>query len=252
MQNQLAHDLSLHLGDNTLILAQRLSEWCGHGPVLEQDIALTNMALDLLGHARMYLTYAAELEGKGRTEDDLAYFRDAHQYRNMLIVEYPNTDWAYTIARQFFFDVWHYYYVEMLGSSSDPQLAAIAQKAFKEVRYHLRFSSDWVLRLGDGTPESHQRIQTAVQDLSVYTGELITPVSLDLEAHQAGIGPDLEQVAARWKSKVTEVLQKATLQVPDFQIWMQKGGKTGQHTEYLGFILAEMQHLQRTYPGQTW
>jgi ring-1,2-phenylacetyl-CoA epoxidase subunit PaaC len=247
-----AHDLALHLGDNTLILAQRLSEWCGHGPVLEQDIALTNIALDLVGQARNYLTYAAELEGPDRTEDDLAYFRDAHQYRNLLLVEHPNVDWAYTIARQFFFDAWHYLYVEMLASGTDERLAQIAEKAFKEVRYHLRFSSEWVIRLGDGTAVSHEKIKKAVADLWMYTGELTTPTELDKRAASEGIAPDLELLKPRWQAKVSEILAQATLPTPDFGAWMQQGGKTGRHTEHLGYVLAEMQHLQRTYPGQQW
>lgn len=243
--------LALQLGDNTLILAQRLGEWCGHGPVLEQDIALTNMALDLLGQAQLYFLYAAELEGKGKTEDDLAYLRDAHEFRNVLLVEQPNQDWAYTIARQFFFDVFHFYYCTGLCASKDERLAAIAEKALKEVTYHLRFSSDWMLRLGDGTEESHRRIQEAVDNLWMYTGELYIPTALDLGATDAGIAPDLNGIAAQWQQKVTEVLTEATLTIPASG-WMQQGGKTGVHTEHLGFILAEMQYLQRAYPGNKW
>ncbi len=241
----------LQLGDNTLILAQRLGEWCGHGPVLEQDIALTNIALDLLGQARMLLTYAGELEGKGRSEDGLAYFRDEPEFRNVLLVEQPNEDWAYTIARQFFFDTFNFYNYQALLKSRDERLAAIAEKALKEVTYHLRFSSEWVIRLGDGTGTSHQKIQTAIDDLWKYTGELTTPVTTDREAAEAGIGADLATIGPLWQTKVRAVLREATLQAPATG-WMQQGGKEGRHTEHLGYILAEMQHLQRTYPGQNW
>lgn len=247
----IAQNLALQLADNTLILAQRLGEWCGHGPVLEQDIALTNMALDLLGQAQLYFGYAAELEGQGKTEDDLAYLRDAHEFRNVLLVEQPNQDWAYTIARQFFFDVFHFHYCSGLCSSKDERLAAIAEKALKEVTYHLRFSSDWMLRLGDGTEESHKRIQDAVNNLWMYTGELYMPTALDTDAAQAGIAPDLNEIAAQWHEKVSEVLTEATLKTPAAG-WMQQGGKTGVHTEHLGYILAEMQYLQRAYPGNKW
>ncbi len=241
----------LQLGDNALILAQRLSEWCGHGPVLEQDIALTNIALDLLGQARLLLTYAGEVEGKGRSEDDLAYFRDAHQFRNVLLVEQPNGDWAHTIVRQLFFDAYHYYECQFLTRSCDERLAAIAEKALKEVTYHLRYSSEWTVRLGDGTEESHHRMQVAVDDLWMFTGELTTPNTVELEAAENGVGPDLSQIKPLWEAKVREVLTEATLTIPN-QTWMQRGGKDGRHTEHLGYILAEMQFLQRAYPGLQW
>jgi len=241
----------LQLGDNALILSHRLSQWCGHGPVLEQDIALTNIALDLLGQARLLLTYAGELEGQGRSEDDLAYFRDAHQFRNVLLVEQPNDDWAHTIVRQFFFDAYHYYHYQALLHSRDERLAAIAEKALKEVTYHLRYSSEWTIRLGDGTEESHRRMQTAVDDLWMFTGELTTPIPIEREAAEAGVGPDLTQIKPQWEAKVREVLQEATLAFPTSS-WMQSGGKEGRHTEHLGYILAEMQFLQRAYPGLQW
>ena len=244
-------DYVLRLGDNALILAQRLGEWCGHGPVLEQDIAMTNIALDLLGQARLLLSYAGEMEGKGRTEDDLAGFRETQQFRNVLLVEQPNQDWAFTIARQFFFDAYNYYNYEALRQSKDERLAAIAEKALKEVTYHLRFSSEWMLRLGDGTELSHQKIQTAVDELWSFTGELTTPNATDSAMHAAGIAPDLLTIKPLWEKKVAAVLAEATLEQPAAG-WMQSGGKDGRHTEYLGFMLAEMQHLQRTYPGQTW
>lgn len=245
-------DYVLHLGDNALILAQRLGEWCGHGPVLEQDIAMTNIALDLLGQTRMLFAYAAELEGRGRSEDDLAFFRDVHQFRNVMLVEQPNQDWAFTIARQFFFDCYNFYNYEALLGSNDARIAAIAEKALKEVTYHLRFSSEWMLRLGDGTPLSHQKIQAAVDELWPFTGELTTPNATDREAAEAGIGPDLLKIKPLWEKKVALVLAEATLRQPASSTWMQSGGKDGRHTEHLGFILAEMQHLQRTYPGQKW
>lgn len=241
----------LRLGDNGLILSQRLGEWCGHGPVLEQDIAMTNIALDLLGQARMLLSYAGELEGKGRTEDDLAYFRDAHQYRNVLLVEQPNKDWAYTIVRQFFFDTFNYFNYEALLRSSDRHLAGIAEKALKEVTYHLRYSSEWMVRLGDGTETSHQKMQTALDDLWMFSGELTTPDDTDRLATESGIGPDLLKIKPLWQAKVADILEEATLKRPEND-WMQSGGKQGRHSEHLGFILAEMQHLQRTYPGNEW
>jgi ring-1,2-phenylacetyl-CoA epoxidase subunit PaaC len=248
---QLAHDLALQYGDNTHVLAQRLSEWCGHGPVLEQDIALTNIALDLLGQTRLYLAYAAELEGQGRNEDDLAYLRDTPQYRNVLLVEQPNEDWAFTLTRQFFFDAYHHLHCQALCRSTDPRLAEIAEKALKEVTYHLRFSSEWMVRLGDGTDLSRQKMQQAVNDLWMFTGELTTPAPTEQAAAAIGLAPDLDQLRPLWQQKVHDVLTEATLTVPTND-WMQKGGKTGQHTEHLGFLLAEMQHLQRTYPGQQW
>jgi ring-1,2-phenylacetyl-CoA epoxidase subunit PaaC len=250
-RQEISRQMALHLGDNALILAQRLAEWCGHGPVLEQDIALTNISLDLLGQARMYFGYAAELEGKGQTDDDLAFLRDAHQFRNVLLVEQENTDWAFTIARQFFFDVYHYYFCQELCKSNDERLAEIAVKALKEITYHLRFSSEWILRLGDGTELSQQKIQHAIDELWRYTGELTTPNALDIAAAEAGIAPDLAQIRVRWEQKVAEILHEATLTLPP-PCYMQKGGKEGVHTERLGYILAEMQFMQRAYPGNQW
>lgn len=241
----------LRLGDNTLILSQRLSEWCGHGPVLEQDIALTNIALDLLGQTRMYLSYAGEIEGKGRSEDDLAYFRDAPQFRNCLLVERPNGDFGQTIVRQFFFDVFNYYQLQALKQSADQRLADIAEKAIKEATYHLRFSSEWVVRLGDGTELSHQKMQAAVNLLWPFTGELTMPDLLDSEMADQGIAPNLLEIKPLWDHKVAEILSEATLMPPE-NTWMQSGGKQGRHAEHLGFLLAEMQHIQRTYPGQVW
>lgn len=241
----------LQLGDNALILSQRLGEWCGHGPVLEQDIAMTNIALDLLGQARMLLSYAGELEGAGHSEDDLAYFRDAHQFRNVLLVEQPNTDWAYTIVRQFFFDTFQYFNYQALLKSRDERLSAIAEKALKEVTYHLRFSSEWMVRLGDGTEVSHKKMQTALDDLWMFSGELIRPNDTERRMAEAGIAADLSAIAPLWRAKVAATLEEATLSQPDND-WMQSGGKDGRHSEHLGFMLAEMQHIQRTYPGLEW
>lgn len=247
----MAYPYVLHLGDNALILSQRLGEWCGHGPVLEQDIALTNIALDLLGQARMLLSYAGELQAEGRSEDDLAFFRDAHEFRNVLLVEQPNEDWAHTIVRQFFFDTYNYFHCQALLQSKDERLAAIAEKAFKEITYHLRYSSEWTIRLGDGTDLSRQKMQTAVDNLWKFTGELTTPTETDRQAAEAGIGPDLAAIKPLWDARVQEVMQEATLRLPA-NTWMQTGGKEGRHTEHIGYILAEMQYLQRAYPGQEW
>jgi ring-1,2-phenylacetyl-CoA epoxidase subunit PaaC len=241
----------LQLADNALILSQRLSEWCGHGPVLEQDIAITNIALDLLGQARNLLAHAASLENNARTEDEMAFFRDTHQFNNVLLVEYPNTDWAFTITRQFFFDVFNYYNYQALLESADTQLAGIAEKSLKEVTYHLRYSSEWMVRLGDGTEVSHQKMQAAVDTLWPYTGEMMSPNTADDWAQEAGIGPDLALIKQAWETKVKAVLEEATLTLPS-NTWMQKGGKNGIHSEHFGFLLAEMQHVQRTYPGQNW
>jgi ring-1,2-phenylacetyl-CoA epoxidase subunit PaaC len=197
------------------------------------------------------LGYAGELEGKGRTDDDLAFFRDAHQFRNVLLVEQPNQDWAYTIARQFFFDTFNFYNWQALTHSKDDRLASIGAKALKEATYHLRFSSEWMLRLGDGTELSHQKIQTAVDDLWMYTGELTTPVACELALVAEGIAPVFADLHLQWQSRTEAVLTEATLRMPANN-WKQTGGKEGRHTEHLGFMLAEMQHLQRTYPGQEW
>ncbi|HNG89671.1 MAG TPA: phenylacetate-CoA oxygenase subunit PaaC [Saprospiraceae bacterium] len=245
------YDYLLQLGDNTLILSQRLSEWCGHGPVLEQDIALTNIALALLGQTRLLFTYAAEIEGKGRDEDDIAYLRDAHQFRNVLLVEQPNQDWAHTMMRQFLFDAFQHHHYQSLLQSRDERLAAIAEKALKEVTYHLRYSSEWVVRLGDGTELSRQKMQAALVALWPYTGELAMPSAADQAAFEAGIGPNVAALQPLWMAKVEDILAEATLQKPSAE-WMQRGGKQGLHTEHLGYILAEMQFLQRAYPGNEW
>ena len=249
--DQALFEYVLRFGDNCLILSQRLSEWCGHGPVLEEDIALTNVALDLLGHARFWLSYAGEIEGAGRDEDKLAFLRDAREFRNVLLVEQPNGDYAITTARQFYFDAWHSLVLGKLQHSSDARVAEIAAKALKEVTYHLERSSDWVIRLGDGTAESHRRMQSAVDDLWMYTGELFEMDAVDQEMKDRGIGFDLAGVREAWLEQVQKTFRSATLTMPAGQ-WMQRGGKQGVHTERLGYLLSEMQFLQRAYPGAQW
>lgn len=241
----------LRLGDNAIILGQRLSEWCGHGPILEQDIAITNIALDLVGQARSVLEYAGAIEGAGRTEDDLAFYRNANQYFNALLVEQPNEDWAYTIVRQFFFDAFHFHLLEGLTHSNDNHLVAIAQKSVKEVTYHLRFSSEWMVRLGDGTALSHDKMQDAVNALWMFTGELYTPDEVDAEATRTGLGVDLNSLKPLYLENLTETLHNSTLSIPESS-WMQAGGKQGKHSEYLDYILAEMQQLPRALPGLKW
>lgn len=241
----------LRLGDNALILGQRLSEWCGHGPILEQDIAITNIALDFIGQARMLYQYAAEIEGSGKTEDDFAYFRDAHQFKNVLLVEQPNEDWAYTIIRQFMYDAYNYYFHKELLQSKDPKLAAYAEKSIKEITYHLKWSSEWVVRLGDGTTESHDRIQRALDEYWSFHGELLIPDEIDVIMAETEIGVDLNKIKPMVEEKMSEIFHMAGLVKPS-STWMQKGGKNGIHTEYLGFILAEMQSVQRMYPGNEW
>ena len=245
------HEYIISIGDNALILGQRLGEWCGHGPALETDMAMTNISLDLFGMVRSYYQYAAEVEGKGRTEDDIAFLRFERDYKNVQLVEQPNGNFADTITRQFFFDAWHLLFLEELAKSNDTQLAAIAAKSIKEVKYHLRFSSQWVLRLGDGTDESHEKMQNAVDNLWMYTEELVTPTNLELGMAAKGIGVDVSQLKATYFEQLESTLHEATLKIPQ-NVWMQQGGKSGIHTEYLGHLLSEMQYLQRAYPGATW
>jgi ring-1,2-phenylacetyl-CoA epoxidase subunit PaaC len=244
--NQLIN-YSLHLADNALILGHRNSEWCGHGPVLEQDIAISNIALDLLGQARNFYQYAAELEGNNTTEDTFAYLRDVTDFKNCLLVELPNGDWAHTILRQFFFSAYQYYLYQQLQNCSDQRLAAIAAKALKEVTYHVRWSSEWVIRLGDGTTESRQRMEKAIAALWAYTGELCRPEAF--ETTHCNI--DHVLIKKQWDEKVWSVFDEATLARPA-DTWMHSGGREGKHTEHLGYILSEMQFLQRAYPGAEW
>ena len=239
-------DYTLHLADNALIIAQRNAEWCGHGPILEQDIAITNISLDQLGQSRNFYQYAAVLTGNDATEDSLAYLRTEREFKNCLLVEQPNGDWALTILRQFFFSAYQYLLYEKLQNSNDEQIAAIAAKALKEVAYHQRWSSEWVIRLGDGTDESHQRMIKALDELWRYTGEMFVPADYEINA-----GYDVSLLKDDWMQKVRAVFEEATLPVPE-KVFMQTGGKTGIHTEHLGFMLTDLQYLQRTYPGASW
>lgn len=241
----------LHLADNALILGHRNSEWCGHGPVLEQDIAISNIALDCIGQARNFYQYAAELSGNGATEDTLAYLREASDFKNALLTEQPNGDWAQTTLRQFLFSTYQYFLYQSLQNSSNPTLAAIAEKALKEVTYHVRWSSEWVIRLGDGTDESKQRMQNAIAALWPYTAELFHPAPYETTTASAGFGVDPASIKAAWHEKITAVFEEATVSVPR-AAEVQVGGKEGKHTQYLVDILEEMQHLQRTYPNAQW
>jgi ring-1,2-phenylacetyl-CoA epoxidase subunit PaaC len=241
----------LRRADDTLILGHRLSEWCGHGPILEEDIALTNLALDLIGQCTSYYQYAAKVEGKGRTEDDLAFLRIEKDYINCLMVEQPNGDFGKTITRQFFYDVFHKLLLEALVDSKDEQLSAIAEKSLKEVKYHLRHSSEWMIRLGDGTEESHERMQNAVDDISRFIDELFYKDEVDEILIEAGIIPDNASLRPAYDSYVAEVLKEATLQLPE-KMWQLSGGRKGVHSEHLGYLLAELQYMQRTYPNMEW
>ncbi|MEO0898721.1 MAG: 1,2-phenylacetyl-CoA epoxidase subunit PaaC [Bacteroidota bacterium] len=251
MKNQSLFDYLLHLGDNSLILGHRLSEWCGHGPILEVDMALTNISLDLIGQTRNYFQYAAEIEGKGRSEDELAFLRVDRQYKNVLLVERPNGNFAETIARQFYFDSFHKPFLEKLQASQDEQIAAIAAKSLKEVTYHLRFSTDWVVRLGDGTEESREKMQDAVEEFWTYTADLFKATDLEREMVKEGIAVDVEQMKVPFMEHVEDTFARANLKLPDFEP-MQVGGKEGLHSEHLGHLLAELQYMQRAYPNMQW
>lgn len=241
----------LRLGDTSLVLGQRLGEWIGHSPALEEDLGLANLSLDLVGQARLLLTYAGEVEGKGRDEDALAFFRDAPQFLNMALAEQPNGDFAQTIVRQVLLDAWQLEVYEGLSKSIDSRLAAIAAKAVKESRYHHRFSSGWLVRLGDGTEESHRRAQDALNNLWRFTDELFAPDEVDDQMAAAGIAPQLAELQPRWSAHIDEVLREATLTRPTSARYPWHG-KKGVHSEHLGHMLTEMQHLQRTYPGAQW
>ncbi len=244
-------DYVLHLADNALILGQRNSEWCGHGPVLEQDIAITNISLDLIGQSRSLYQYCAALKGNGATEDSLAYLRDARDFKNCLLVELPNGDWAQTITRQFFFSTYQLLLYTHLQQSTDATIAAIAEKSLKEVTYHLRWSSEWVIRLGDGTEESQARMQKAIAELWPFTGELFIPASYETATAEKGISTGIKTLKENWLQKVNEIFAEATLATPATG-WSQTGGKDGVHTEHLGFVLTELQFMQRAYPGMEW
>jgi ring-1,2-phenylacetyl-CoA epoxidase subunit PaaC len=241
----------LRLGDDRLVLGHRLSEWCGHAPILEEDIALANISLDLIGQATLLLKLAGEVEGKGRSEDELAYFRDAIDFRNVLLTELPKGDFAFTIVRQFLFGVAAYYELEGLTRSAHPALAGICAKALKETHYHVRHSGEWVIKLGDGTEESHARAQRALDDLWRYTGEMFLGDSVDARLAAAGIIPDPSPAEPKWKAQVTDVLARATLEPPAVT-YMQRGGRNGRHTEHLGHMLSEMQIVARSHPGAQW
>lgn len=237
---------TLHLADTTLILAQKNSSWCGHGPILEQDIAITNISLDLLGQSRNFYQHAAALIGGDTDEDKLAYHRNERAFKNLLLVEQPNGDWGQTILRQYLFSQFQYLLFQQLQHNKDTQLAAIATKALKEITYHVRWSSEWVIRLGDGTAESHERMQKAVDELWAYTGEMF--VAADYEEI---VGVNFTAIQAAWMEKVAMLFKEATLALPA-NTYMQDGGKQGLHTEQLGFILAELQYVQRAYPNSYW
>jgi ring-1,2-phenylacetyl-CoA epoxidase subunit PaaC len=241
----------LRLGDNALILGHRLSEWCGHSPALEEDLALSNVALDLIGQTQLWLNLAGEIEGKGRDADKLAYLRDARDFRNLLLVEQPNGDFAATMARQFYFDAWHYLLLRELTASKDARVAEIAAKGLKEATYHLERSQEWVLRLGDGTEESHRRMQAAVDDLWMYTGEMFESDEVDQAMVREGVGPDLSSLHEPWLGLMRSTAEEATLTLPQ-PGWAQRGGKRGIHSEHLGYILSDLQFLQRAYPNATW
>ena len=239
------------MGDNAIVMAQRLSEWVGHGPELEEEMAMSNFALDYVGQARMFFSYAGELDGKGRSEDDICFLRDGWDYGNVLLVEQPNGDFGETIARLVLFETFYSLQLEALATSPATKLAEIAARAIKESTYHLRHASNWLIRLGDGTDESHRRVQNAIDRLWTYTGELFEADPVDQIMQSEWQGPDLTVLREYWHRQIDELLAKATLQKPE-DGWMDSGGKGGHHSEHLGYILAEMQSLQRTYPGANW
>jgi ring-1,2-phenylacetyl-CoA epoxidase subunit PaaC len=265
---------TLRLADDALVLGHRLSEWCGHGPILEHDIAMTNTALDHLGRARSLYQYAAEQfnqlptdekkgyfssvaiqnlvdSGANLDEDDMAYLRDGWDFRNLLLLEQPNADWAFTVARSLFYDTFNYFFYTALQQSNDAVLSAVAEKSLKEITYHLRWSSEWVVRLGDGTEESHEKMQHAVNELWAYTGEMFVMNDTDKTELTSGAGVDLQRLKPMWEERIRTVLEEATLSVPA-GTWMQHGGKDGTHSEHLGYLLAELQFMQRAYPGMEW
>jgi ring-1,2-phenylacetyl-CoA epoxidase subunit PaaC len=242
---------TLRIADDSLILGHRLSEWCGHGPILEEDIAMTNIALDLIGQATSLLEYAAATEGKGRTADDLAFLRYERHYTNALLTEQPNGDFAQTMVRQWIFDTFRVLFFDALSRSADETLAAIAVKSLKETKYHYKHSSEWMIRLGDGTEESNQRMQKALNALWRYADELFYMDDTDRELIEAGIAFDLETLRERWMERIDAVLSEATLSLPEGN-WKLQGGRQGRHSEHLGYLLTEMQYMQRAYPGMEW
>ena len=248
---ELVKQFAIRLGDDSLILGHRLSEWCRFGPFLEEDVALTNVALDYIGRTRMFYAYAAELSDGKQTEDDFAYLRDCREYQNFLIVELPKGDFAYTMAKQLIMDVFYYYYLDALCNSNDSTLAAIAGKAIKETKYHLRRSTDWILRLGDGTDESHSRLQQAFDALWGYTPELFEQDELEQKLVEQGIAVDTPSLKSQWETRLKGILKEATIDMPTSS-WTVRGGRSGYHTEHLGHLLSELQYMQRSYPGLQW
>ena len=250
-ENLLIASYATRLGDNALVLGQRMIELVAASPELEEELANANFALDYIGQARLFYTYAGECEGAGRTEDDFAYRRPEHEYRNLLLVEQPHAHFGDALVRQFLFEAFYVHLLDALTRCSDESLSVIAARAIKEVRYHLRHSSQWLIRLGDGTDESHARVQGSLDELWRFTGEMFTPDDLDDEVRALFNGPHLEIIEAEWREEVAAVLDRATLTMPADQ-WMASGGKQGRHSEHLGFLLAELQYLQRTYTGASW
>ena len=246
-----AFEYLVRLADDRLVLGHRDSEWCGHGPILEEDIALANIALDLIGEATLFYKLAGAGEGKGRTEDALAYLRDAIDFRNLLMVELPNGDFGFTIVRQFFFSVFSSLQMEALQRSSDTEVAGVAAKALKESRYHVRHCANWVVTLGDGTDESHRRAQHAVDELWRFTGEMFLADDVDRAAAADGLGVDPSTLETAWRTQVDDILSRATLTTPN-AAYMQRGGRLGRHTEHLGHMLGEMQIVARSHPGASW
>lgn len=244
-------DYTLRLADNALILAQRMVELVAAEPELEEELANANFALDFIGQARLFYTYAGELEGKGRDEDHFAFQRDEHEFRNLLLLEQPNGHFGDALVRQFLFEAFYVHLLDALTRCSDPRLAEIAARAVKEVKYHARHSSQWLIRLGDGTELSHQRAQQALDDAWRFTGEMFAADEIDREICENYRGPDLEKIQALWQQDIERVIDEATLKLPG-EAWMASGGKQGRHSEYLGFLLAEMQYVQRSFPGLTW
>ena len=242
---------ALRRADDALILGHRLSEWCGHAPALEEDMALANMGLDLLGQARELYSYAAKVEGRGNDEDRFAYLRDVRQYRNLLLLEQPNGDFAHTMVRQFFYAGFADLYWRAMMKSGDATLAAIAAKSEKESAYHLRHSSEWMVRLGDGTEESHARAQAAIDDLWAYTGEMFAIDDSERDLIDGSVAVDPASLHPQWLKTVSDIVGEATLALPKSD-WMQQGGRSGRHSEHLGHLLSELQSMQRTFPRATW
>ena len=241
----------LRLADNVLILGQRMIEWVAASPELEQELANANLALDFIGQARMLYSYAAELEGKGRSEDDFAFMRNENEFRNILLLEQPSGHFADALMRQYLFESHYLHVLDALTRCSNQRLADIAARAVKEVRYHVRHSARWVVRLGDGTELSHARVQASFDSVWRFTGEMLTPDEVDIAMQRSFAGPDLNAIAQQWHADVMSVIAEATLRMPENQ-WMASGGKEGRHSEHLGYLLAEMQYLQRSNPGATW